>query len=434
MVYCIKFGDYDKNYKYIIFYIIVRLFYEYFLGDVFPDEMKINFLRRENFPNSIIVYDIFQYIFILISGLILSKLEFKSYSFSHYTLNNNPNRVQTGIGFETKLISNKTFENNNNNINSIPKLYYVIIIIYIINNKICDLFYIIGLIGLEFWSIEIIFICIINIILFKIKIYKHQKIAIAIILIFSTLMKIFSIISIFKGEEEKIYKKYFWLSIVGIIAFQIFFFIDAYVFCKIKWYFDLKFISLSKMLIYYGFFGAIFSLIISIITNYIECNNNEISSYFCHVYENDTHKYFDNILIFFKNIWKEERNGIINFGYIIIIFLKLTINAGYHYLLFIIIKYFSPEYLICSDAIFFFITKIVSLIFYIATNSLTIDFIFDTLSQIFAIIGTLIYLELIELNFFDLNYNLKKNIKFRANFEVIELYHIDTAESTDEEE
>ena len=67
MVCFIRLGDYDKNYKYIIFYIIIRLFYEYFLGEVFPDKMKIAFLRRENFPHSIIVYDVFKYLFILIS-------------------------------------------------------------------------------------------------------------------------------------------------------------------------------------------------------------------------------------------------------------------------------------------------------------------------------------------------------------------------------
>ena len=247
-------------------------------------------------------------------------------------------------------------------------------------------------------------------------------------------MKICSIISIYRGEEEKIYKKYLWFSIIGIIGFLLFFFLDAYVLCKIKWYFDLKFISSSKMLVYYGFLGIMFSLIISIITNFIECDNNEISSYICFVYDNDSHKYFDNFLIFFKNIWKEDRAAVVNFGYIIIILLKLFINVIYYYLKFIIIKYFSPEYLFCSDSIFFFITKIVSLIYYIVTNTLTIDFIFDILSQIFAILGTIIYLELIELNFCGLNYNLKKNIKCRANIEVIELYKIDTIESVDEEE
>ena len=169
MVCFIRLGDYDKNYKYIIFYIIIRLFYEYFLGEVFPDKMKIAFLRRENFPNSIIVYDVFKYLFILISGLILSKMEYKNSLPPHHTLTN-PNRIQTGIGFEIELISSENIKKIKNK-NYTPKFYYFIIVIYIINNKFSDFLNIIGLNSLGFWPIEIIFIFIINIILFKIKFY-----------------------------------------------------------------------------------------------------------------------------------------------------------------------------------------------------------------------------------------------------------------------
>ena len=72
--------------------------------------------------------------------------------------------------------------------------------------------------------IEIIFIAIINIFLFKIKIYIHQKLAISIILIFSTLMKILSIISVYNSGEYSIYFEYSWLIIIGILGFLLFFF------------------------------------------------------------------------------------------------------------------------------------------------------------------------------------------------------------------
>ena len=61
MAKCISLGNYNKNYKYIIIYIIFRLIYEYFLGDVFLDEMKISFLKADNFPKLIIVYNIFSF-------------------------------------------------------------------------------------------------------------------------------------------------------------------------------------------------------------------------------------------------------------------------------------------------------------------------------------------------------------------------------------
>ena len=61
------------------------------------------------------------------------------------------------------------------------------------------------------------------------------------------------------------------------------------------------------------------------------------------------------------------------------------------------------------------------------------DFVFDLLSQFFSLLGTIIYLELIELNFCGLNHNLKKNIKFRANSEILEIYDIDSDAQSNEE-
>lgn len=74
----ISFGKYDKKYKYVIFYILIRLPFEYFLGDFFPEEIKIKYFRRENFPNKIIIYEIFKYLGILIFGLIVLKIEIES--------------------------------------------------------------------------------------------------------------------------------------------------------------------------------------------------------------------------------------------------------------------------------------------------------------------------------------------------------------------
>ena len=53
MVKFITLGKFDNKYKYMFFYILIMLPLQYFLGDVFPDEMKIKFFRSENFPNDI---------------------------------------------------------------------------------------------------------------------------------------------------------------------------------------------------------------------------------------------------------------------------------------------------------------------------------------------------------------------------------------------
>ena len=66
-------------------------------------------------------------------------------------------------------------------------------------------------------------------------------------------------------------------------------------------------------------------------------------------------------------------------------------------------------------------------------NTLKTDFIFDFLSQVFSILGTIIYLELIELNFCNLNHNLKKYINLRAKFDCLETMGDDIDEQSFED-
>ena len=314
---------------------------------------------------------------------------------------------------------------------------FILILIYVLDIKLLSFFYSLLLLhGLDFWMLEIIFIVFINIFLFKIKIYMHQKVAIAIILILSTLMKILSIISIYESDEEKTFKKYLSLFFIGIIGFIILYFIDGLILCKLKWYFDLKFISEKKMLVYFGLFGFIIFLLSSIIFNSLICPNTDIFNLIYCVYEDESKKYFDNFSIFFKNIWKEDRTPIINIVYIFIFLLKITLSAFHYFFVYLIIKVLSPEYLVCSDSILYFIVKIITLIYQIITGELTYEFIFDFLSQFFSLLGTLIYLELIELNFCNLNHYLKKNINKRTeteSFRLLDIYSDDKDEQSSED-
>ena len=411
MVKFITLGKFENKYKYVIFYILTMLPLEYFLGDNFPDEMKIKYLRREYFPNPVFVYEIFKYLGILIVGLIISRFETENI----FPVNNPSNIEKKESSMDVELIlEEKEILLPNYSSLSIS----IIICIFVIELKSSELFYLVGLYGLDFWMIEIIFIAMINIFLFKIKIYIHQKLAISIILIFSTLMEILSIISVYNSGGYRIYFEYSWLIIIGILGFLIFFFADAYVLCKMKWFFDLKFISEKRMLISFGFFGIIVFLISSMISHFVECQTSTFSSVICYVYdEENSSKYVDNFKIFFKNIWMEDRNPFVNLIYILILLLKILLSAFHYFFAFLIVKILSPEYLVCSDSILYFIMKIITLIYYLATNNVTTDFVFDFLSQIFSILGTIIYLELIELNFCGLNHNVKKNINIRAKTE-----------------
>ena len=414
MVKLITFGDYNPKYKYIFFYILIRLPFEYFFGDAFPEEMKLDLFTYQNMPGAILVYDIFKYIGIFIFGYVAFKFEFKSRLEMFEKIEKfEGNDISSEVALKYKSSKNPRFS---------LVSFLILISIYVINNKLIGFYYTFGLTGLDFWTLQLIFICFLNILLFKIKIYIHQKISIAIILIFSTLMKIFSIVSICISPDDKVYKEYIWLLFFGVIVFLLSYVIDSYALCTMKWYLDLKFISTSKLMICFGILGIIFSFLGSFISNFIECKDDAFSFHVCFMYdESGTKKYFDNFAVFFKQIWKKGRDASINVGYIFIILLKVALTALYHFLSFLIIQFFSPEVFVCADSILYFITKLISLVYYIVTDSLKYDFIFDGLSQVFSILGTVIYLELIELNFCGLNFNLKKNIESRANIEALGL-------------
>ena len=188
----ISCGKYDKKYKYMIYYILIRLVLEYFLGDVdFPDEMKIEFLRNEFFPKSILIFDMFRSFGMIIFAIMLLNFESKNIE----EKNKNKNKIS-----ELQLISfNEPVELIHYETKKPTSRFYMIIIIallYNINSKLIKFFYQFGFLGIDLWMIQIIIICLIKRVFFKVVIFIHQKIAIAFILIFSTLMKLISIIII----------------------------------------------------------------------------------------------------------------------------------------------------------------------------------------------------------------------------------------------
>ena len=85
------------------------------------------------------------------------------------------------------------------------------------------------------------------------------------------------------------------------------------------------------------------------------------------------------------------------------------------YMLFFCLLKFSFHFqLICSYYAFYCIIDLIKLFF----DKFDYSNLFEFLAQVLAIIGALIYLEFIELNFCKLNFNLKKNITKRSLLEI----------------
>ena len=413
MAICIKCGSYNKKYKYMIFYILIMLPLQYFFGDLFPDEMKLKYLRSEYYPKEIFIIDIFNFLGIIIFGLILSKVEKKLLQNKLTELDNLSDTKPEIQLIHNKIIKKPTFKIRN---------VLIVITLYVINYKLIFLSnFIFALAGLDFWSIEIAFLVYFNVKLFKNKLYIHQKIAVGIIIIMPTLMQIFAIIATFKDDDYKIFKVHKWLVPIGIIGFLLLYFAQAFLLYKTKWYFEFKFISEKEMLIYLGIIGFIIFFVLSMIINFFQCPPNDFSSLSCTVYKNESERYFDNFSIFFGEIWKNSRKIFFNFVYIFIVILKILFTALNYYFAYLIIKVLNPIFLYCSNSIMYLIVKTIFVVYKIIKGTLDYDSIFDLLSEFFNLLGIIIYLELIELNFCNLNRNLKKNIKERANFEIYDL-------------
>ena len=199
----------------------------------------------------------------------------------------------------------------------------------------------------------------------------------------------------------------------------------SYSYSKIKWFFNLNLISLSKLLIYLALVGFLINTIISVSFTFIKCSENK--TIFCNK-QYERYYYFENFMIFFQDlliIFKDENkfNIIYMIGFIIFYSFILFLN---NFFAFSVLKNLYPEHFFFTEPIIETIIKIILLFHNRIINCYffakegddykkqIITFFLDIIGNCLIIVGFLIYLEIIELNFCGFNYNLRKNIKDRA--------------------
>ena len=165
--------------------------------------------------------------------------------------------------------------------------------------------------------------------------------------------------------------------------------------------------------------------IICFILTFIKCNENFIKIY-CNLY-NGEYYYKENFLIFFKNISKIYEEYKADFIFVICsIILNIFIQTIRQFLILSILKNLYPEYYFFSIPvvqIFYqiysaFSSKILNGFYFAEGENYKIPliiFIINIVQNFLAIIGCLIYLEIIELNFCGFNFNLRKNIMKRSD-------------------
>ena len=381
---------------------IYRTFYELITGDVIKDDSETNKKRNKI---KFLRHRVFDPLFSYIGVIILSYIFIKNKKPADFNNTSIQNETSTQNKSEIRLIYNKSkvYFYHFKGI-----LFYILILFLWVAEENLILIYVDIFQDLDFWFFELIFVSVIFSKIFIFKISSHQILGVAISVLVGSILKIYNITITFNSLKDTYYVKN-----PGVIAFSLLYFLlialRSYVHSQIKAFLDLKYISHRFLMITYGIAGTFLCFIAGIITTNAACPDNDFFRGHVCRFEENTKLYYDNWYTYYvsgKNLG--VRLIIIVFG-----FVSYFVNKYY---LTLTIKNYTPIHVIFSFPIQFFIEKNFLLIYTAIFHRADLfkkstdvkKFLLDVSGDIGSIIGFLIYLEIIELNFCGFNFNLKK--------------------------
>ncbi len=240
--------------------------------------------------------------------------------------------------------------------------------------------------GGDYNFIEYFFLFIISSFIYNMVYYKHQYYSIILMLVFEIIKYILKI-------------KYYYSSKVTVILdllLQIVLgFFEGIIIAYLKGLMQLKFYSPYKATYIFGFINGIISLILLIAFSYIKANNIGFVEY-------KEEKYLDNIFFIIENY---------NIGQIIILFFMGIFYGAINLLYNVTINYYS----VCHIFLLLQSREFSSSVNEeIQKNSGPLAISLINLCNLMELLLSLVFLEIVELNFFGLSENTKKNIQKRA--------------------
>ena len=437
----IKFNKFNKYFKYIIYVTLFNYFnlclYGYNYNNTFEGVSLIKFLyycfKREynnNLSNYKITDNLLNYfgIFILsifsrLHELYLSDSKINKFfeindsdvlaqrKIAHLNLDNHNKKENILYRFRNYLVINSSH------------IIYIVISFFWVVDEIILIIFSTFLSNIDFWFFEILMVSFFYSRIFLIRIYRHQKIAIIINLL-PSLLKTATIILSFYSQEQKVYTEYPWWIPIGIFLFLFLKLIEAFIFCTLKSFFDIKYISTSHILMFYSFVGLLICLVICFMSSFFPCSQITDSNYLvegiCTI-QDDNYRYLDNIIIYFKTYSNGNAIDIVIRTFIIIA--DSVTFFFYKYFSLLVIKYTDPVNIILCFPMVFIVKKVVLVLINLIinkecfkdTSNFKVDkYFLDIFGDIICLFGYLIYLEIIELKFCGLDHDIKKNIIIRG--------------------
>ena len=433
----ISWGKCNKNYKYMFLTSLFAFFTNYIFGYIYNDYKSVfKFIDTENqikLSNHIIYHYIFRFLTIFIISFFLFRYEIKA---RNQIIKKEP---KDNSELALVLIYQDSKSDLLSKLNISTSNVFMVLTILALSSLLDDIFYKSNFRELDFWMLELPILSYLNYKIFNFKIYKHHYLAIFINLIFFPIFKIVSLIILITSSdainqndtdnyEEEVYyyqKKHKGLIPIGIIFYFIFMIPRAYCFTQIKVFMDLKYVSPYKLLMIYGVIGTIITTFIGIISSFFKCHKiGSMDMDICKVSNDDENTtYFENLKIYWE-IQNSAKDVIIE---IFSLILGLIVNYLYNLYYILIIKYLTPVHIIFSNLIYSFFLSIIGN-FYVSVirNKETkendglereVFYYIELVIDAFLIFGLLVYLEIIELNFCELNFYLRENIIKRSSEE-----------------
>jgi len=425
MVKYITFGEYNKNYKFIFLSVFFSI-----LNSILSDLIINIFLHYKIISNK--VKDFFDHLFIISNIYFLGMLVFSFilniYENKLFKEDLNNCEVKTSNSekgcFQNIKINEESKQKLNNKKNLLNILTTIIFSnIFIFLNDLSSILNI-----FDNYMIILLITSFINKKMFKLMTYKHQKFAIIFNFLSVFIFELISFILLMTSEYGKnsIYYQKMWIIPISLTIYSLLAFANSYIYSKIKLFMDLNWISLPKLFIFYSILGFFINSIICLILTFIKCGGT-FKEYFCNIQEGDDY-YIENYSTFLKRIsiiLNDENKSDLIF-IICLLILQILSYSFYNFCFLSVLKNLYPEYFYFSNYIAYILQLIISPFNTKISNGYyfseeendykiqLVNYILYLIGYCFAFIGFLVYLEMIELNFYGFNYYLRRNIIKRS--------------------
>ena len=374
-----------------------------------------------------LIQDFYKYIGYLLGGLIFSFILKKK------TMNNEKNEIKKKKSLQLKEL----IYNGKKAAPSKVSIFDILIVcsLYFVHIETARTLYSFDFSGLDFWVFDIVFIILFMDSFFVMNYYKHQIYSLAFIIITNTILLLIS--SFLKCSEggKNTYEiiedvtghTYTFIFFMGIFILLSCLLSYSRVKSKVLMYFN--YISPYKIIYYYGIIGVILTSIGLVFVTFINCGESEDTPHklcYAEMVDNNnvTQYYYDNLLKYFEELGNIIKSDNLKYEFYFEIFLITPLYIAINFFEFLceilIIYYLNPNYLLIRENLYYFVIRFIFIIVnkedYQKYITLTQFFILQA-SELLALLGYLVYFEIIELRFCKLDKDLKKNIANRGDRE-----------------